>query len=249
MHQASEHASATTRNAPHPRPDHHCPAGGSPSLFSTNRVATRFHVGEHKRGRGVVFTAPGSTPPFSLSPHHATVGTAPPSSAWGRDNHVPPPHSRPPPIGHTPPRTRFSSPHGRVSTNQPSKRGRGGETMIAPPPPGERTHQSTQTPQANTGISANTQPQPPASNHAHSKPALPPPARTQETPTQQRVGAAKCERKRGTVEKQATGTNEAQTTNAGTQDNAHNKRANNQVCVRCAPAPAREDSAREGRSQ
>ena len=45
---------------------------------------------------------------------------------------------------------------------------------------------------------------------------------------------------------EATGTNEAQTTNAGTQDNAHNKRANNQVCVRCAPAPAREDSAREG---
>lgn len=48
------------------------------------------------------------------------------------------------------------------------------------------------------------------------------------------------------MEKQATGTNEAQTTNAGTQDNAHNKRANNQVCVRCA-ACARKGGQRERR--
>ena len=133
--------------------------------------------------------------------------------------------------------------------HQPSKRGRSGGTMIVPPPPGERTHQSTQTPQANTGSSANTQPQPPASKHAHSKPLqVRPQANTRNVPTPTRVGTPSVSA--GTrVLAEATGTNEAQTTNAGTQDNAHNKRANNQVCVRCAPAPAREDSAREGRSQ
>lgn len=47
-----------------------------------------------------------------------------------------------------------------------------------------------------------------------------------------------CERKGGTVEEQATGTNEAQTTNAGTQI-AHTK-ARKQSGLRCVPrAPAR----------
>ena len=163
----------------------------------------------------------------------------------GHDCPAPLPPLTWPPTGS---RTRFSSPHQSVSTNQAS-RGRSGGTMIVPPPPGERTHQSTQTPQANTGSSANTQPQPPASKHAHSKPQqVRPQANTRNVPTPTRVGTPSVSA--GTrVLAEATGTNEAQTTNAGTQDNAHNKRANNQVCVRCAPAPARENSAREGRSQ
>lgn len=163
----------------------------------------------------------------------------------GHDCPAPLPPLTWPPTGS---RTRFSSPHQRRE-HQPSKRGRSGGTMIVPPPPGERTHQSTQTPQANTGSSANTQPQPPASKHAHSKPQqVRPQANTRNVPTPTRVGTPSVSA--GTrVLAEATGTNEAQTTNAGTQDNAHNKRANNQVCVRCAPAPAREDSAREGRSQ
>lgn len=51
------------------------------------------------------------------------------------------------------------------------------------------------------------------------------------------------------MEKQATGTNEAQTTNAGTQDKHTTRRANNLVCAVCRLRPQREDSAREGRSQ
>lgn len=39
------------------------------------------------------------------------------------------------------------------------------------------------------------------------------------------------------MEKQATGTNEAQTTNAGTQKQAHKERANNLVCAVCRLRP------------
>lgn len=48
------------------------------------------------------------------------------------------------------------------------------------------------------------------------------------------------------MEKQATGTNEAQTTNAGTQDNAHKSAQTTWFAHGVPPAPAREDSAREG---
>ena len=159
-------------------------------MFSTNRVATRFHVGEHKRGRGVVFTTPSGHPHPQSSLFHAhATAAAPPSSAWGG-------------------------------------------TMIVPPPPGERTHQSTQTPQANTGSSANTQPQPPASKHAHSKPQqVRPQANTRNVPTPTRVGTPSVSA--GTrVLAEATGTNEAQTTNAGTQDKrTQGERANHVVCA------------------
>ena len=104
--------------------------------------------------------------------------------------------------------------------------------MIVPPPPGERTHQSTQTPQTNTGSSANTQPQPPASKHAHSKPQqVRPQANTRNVPTPTRVGTPSVSA--GTrVLAEATGTNEAQTTNAGTQDKrTQGERANHVVCA------------------
>lgn len=167
----------------------------------------------------------------------------------GRDNHVPP-HYRPLP-GRPPARAHAFQAHTRRVSTQASKRGRSGGTMIVPPPPGERTHQSTQTPQANTGSSANTQPQPPASKHAHSKPQqVRPQANTRNVPTPTRVGAPSVSA--GTrVLAEATGTNEAQTTNAGTQDNAHNKRANNLVCARCAACarPTGGETRAKGRSQ
>lgn len=133
--------------------------------------------------------------------------------------------------------------------HQPSKRGRSGGTMIIPPPPGERTHQSTQTPQANTGSSANTQPQPPASKHAHSKPQQVRPHANTRAPTPERVGTpsvsaggpaylqrrpARTKRRRPTRARRTTHTTSAQTT---------------RFAYGVPPAPAREDSAREGRSQ
>lgn len=194
-----------------------------------------------------MFTTPSGHPHPQSSLFHAhATAAAPPSSAWG-GTIMSRPITAPYLAAHRLAHTLFKPTPERE--HQPSKRGRSGGTMIVPPPPGERTHQSTQTPQANTGSSANTQPQPPASKHAHSKPQqVRPQANTRNVPTPTRVGTPSVSA--GTrVLAEATGTNEAQTTNAGTQDNAHNKRANNQVCVRCAPAPAREDSAREGRSQ
>ena len=196
-----------------------------------------------------MFTTPSGHPHPQSSLFHAhATAAAPPSSTWGGTRLSRPitaPYLAAHRLAHTPFKPTPEREH------QPSKPGQGGGggTIIVPPPPGERTHQSTQTPQANTGSSANTQPQPPASKHAHSKPQqVRPQANTRNVPTPTRVGTPSVSA--GTrVLAEATGTNEAQTTNAGTQDNAHNKRANNQVCVRCAPAPAREDSAREGRSQ
>lgn len=53
-----------------------------------------------------------------------------------------------------------------------------------PTTPSKRANtKKAQTPQANTR-KANTQPNHPPSKHAHNKPKLPPPARTQEAPTQ-----------------------------------------------------------------
>lgn len=62
MHQAVSTPAPPPGTHPTPAQANTRPDGGSPSLFSTNRVATRSHVGEHKRGRGVVFTTLGSTP-------------------------------------------------------------------------------------------------------------------------------------------------------------------------------------------
>ena len=194
-----------------------------------------------------MFTTPSGHPHPQSSLFHAhATAAAPPSSAWG-GTIMSRPITAPYLAAHRLAHTLFKPTPERE--HQPSKRGRSGGTMIVPPPPGERTHQSTQTPQANTGSSANTQPQTPASKHAHSKPQqVRPQANTRNVPTPTRVGTPSVSAETRVLA-EATGTNEAQTTNAGTQDNAHNKRANNQVCVRCAPAPAREDSAREGRSQ
>ena len=159
----------------------------------------------------------------------------------GRDMIVPP-HYRPLP-GRPPARTHFSSPHQSVSTNQTS-RGRSGGTMIVPPPPSERTHQSTQTPQANTSSSANTQPQPPASKHAHNKPQqVRPQANTRNVPTPTRVGTPSVSA--GTrVLAEATGMKQSRRNphKGGHAGQAHTRRARKQPWFapkRCRPAPAR----------
>lgn len=67
--------------------------------------------------------------------------------------------------------------------------------MIVPPPPGERTHQSTQTPQANTGSSANTQPQPPTEQtRPQQASASTPPSEHKERAHTNTCGHTKCER-------------------------------------------------------
>lgn len=118
--------------------------------------------------------------------------------------------------------------------------------MIVPPPPGEHTHQSTQTPQANTGSSANTQPQPPASKHAHNKPQqVRPQANTRNVPTPTRVGTPSVSA--GTrVLAEATGTNEAQTTRRG-HAGQRTQQARKQPGLRTVCACARKGGQRERR--
>lgn len=134
-----------------------------------------------------MFTTPSGHPHHQSSLFHAhATAAAPPSSAWG-GTIMSRPITAPYLAAHRLAHTLFKPTPERE--HQPSKRGRSGGTMIVPPPPGERTHQSTQTPQANTGSSANTQPQPPASKHAHSKPQqVRPQANTRNVPTPTRVG-------------------------------------------------------------
>lgn len=157
-----------------------------------------------------------------------------------------PPHYRPltwPPTGS---RTRFSSPHQNVST-QASKRGRSCGTMIAPPPPSERTHQSTQTPQANTGSSANTQPQPPTEQtRPQQAQAATPSANTRNAHTKTRGQNSVSAGTRGSKGRPAR-TKRKRPTRARRQ---RTQQARKQPGLRRVPsAPAREDSAREGRSQ
>lgn len=178
MHQASEHATTAARHRLPARPTR--PAGGSPSLFSTNRVATRSHVGEHKRGRGVVFTTPSGHPHPQSSLFHAhATAAAPPSSAWGGTT-LPRPITAPYLAAHRLAHTLFKPTPERE--HQPSKRGRSGGTMIVPPPQASAPTPKAQTPKGEHNPNANTKP--PASKHAHNKPVFPPPARTREAPTQ-----------------------------------------------------------------
>lgn len=129
MHQASEHATTAARHRLPARPPR--PAGGSPSLFSTNRVATRFHVGEHKRGRGVVFTTPSGHPHPQSSLFHAhATAAAPPSSAWGGTTLSRPTYRYPAPKGAS--HTLFKpTPEREHASKQAGQRG---GTMIVPPP-------------------------------------------------------------------------------------------------------------------
>ena len=166
-------------------------------------------------------------------------------AVWGGTSVVPPHYRYPAPKGasHTP-----TSPHQSVSTQASKQAGqRGGGTTLS--------HHPTKAP---TPRNANTKRRTrPARKHETQPP-------TEQTRPQQACSSTTRANTRsahtllcGRGSVSATGepwksrrparTKRRHTTRARRQRTQ--KRANNQVCVRCAPAPAREDSAREGRSQ
>lgn len=114
---------ATTHS---PRPDHHCPPHESPlpllsPLYPSLRVRARV-------------STPGA-PPLSLP--RATQREGTPPRCTGRDNHVPPQHGHPPPIGqrstpHTPTAPTPGREHASKQASKPGQRGRRDHT--APPP-------------------------------------------------------------------------------------------------------------------
>ena len=168
----------------------------------------------------------------------------------GRDNHVPPQHCRPPPIGYTEPRTRQSRPHQSVST-QASKRGKGRRDHTVPPPQASAPTPKAQTPKGEHTSSVNTKPQPPArgANTPTASLLFHHPREHKKRP-HSNVWAQPSVSARGEPWKsrRPARTKRRHTTRARRQ--AHTtRRANNQGLRRVPSAPAREDSAREGRSQ
>lgn len=120
---------------------------------------------------------------------------------------------------------------------------RGGRSHTAPPPPSERTQASTQTPTRTRPARKHQTPTTHRANTPTTSPAATP-TQTQERP-RQGAWAQQCER-RGTRGSRATGQNEAQTHDAGTQT-AHTRERKQPGLRRVPPAPARGgDSAREG---
>ena len=187
-------------------------------------------------------------PPIYPLPAHAAAGHRTPRS-MGRDNVVPP---------HTvTPRTQGASaePHTRQQAHTPKREHaskqagqRGGRSHTVPPPHQSANTKARKHPHEHAPR-VNTNPSHPPSKHAHNKPQQArPQANTRNVPTQQRVGTPSVSAETRVLA-EATGTNEAQTTNAGTQKQAHKERANNLVCAVCRLRPQREDSARESRSQ
>jgi hypothetical protein len=212
-----------TRHHPPPpaRPPRSAPRG-SPSLFSTNRVATRFHVGDHKREACSPLR---EHPPLFQA--HASGGRN--HTVGGGTIMSRPLPGRPPPIRHTPPRTRQNRPHQSVNT-QTSKPGQERRDHTAPPPPSKRTQASTQTPQTNTPNPHH----PPNEQTRPQQAPLPPPRKHKSAHATARGQARRVSA--GTRGSRATDQNEAQTTRRGHADSAHKKRANNVVCAVCACA-------------
>lgn len=185
--------------------------------------------------------------PFSPSARTQHPGSAT-NSVWGGTTLSRPTYRYPAPKGasHTPTSPHQRREHANKHASKQAEQGQGRRDNDCPTTPPKRQHQSTQTPTRTRAAAQTPNPSHPQANTPTTSLLFHHP-REHKAPTRS-AWAKQCERG-NPWQRRATGTNEAQTTNAGTQDNAHNKRANNQVCVRCAPAPAREDSAREGRSQ
>ena len=219
-----------------PRPDHHGPPHVAPlpllSLCACARVST-----------------PGAphTPRLSLPRHGATEATQR-HAVWGGTT-----LSRP---TYRYPRTQGSIAHANKPTperehasKQASKRGKGAAGPHCPTTPSKRANtKSANTKRRTRPARKHQTPTTHRANTPTSKPALPPPARTQERPHSS-VWAQPSVSARGEPWKsrRPARTKRRRPTRARRQRTQ--KRANNLVCVRCAPAPAREDSAREGRSQ
>ena len=126
-------------------------------MFSTNRVATRFHVGDHKRE----VCSPLREHPLSSRRTHRgrnhTVGA-------GHDRPAPPCR----PARHTPPRTRQSRPHAACERQASAKAGR-------PKQSEPRAPTRAPTPRNANTPSEHTKPQPPTEQTRPQQAPLPPP--------------------------------------------------------------------------
>ena len=196
-----------------------------------------------------MFTTPSGHPhPQSSLFHAQRNGGSATQQRMGRDNHVPPQQGHPPPIGHAePPHTLFKPTPERE--HQPSKRGRSGGTTLPHHPKQARQHQSTQTPKGEHAPRVNTKPSHQRANTPTTSLLFHHPREHKKRPhsnvwAQPSVSAtgepwksrrpARTKRKRPTRARRTTHTTSAQTT---------------RFAYGVPPAPAREDSAREGRSQ
>ena len=200
---------------PHPRPGHHGPPHESPLPLISLCVCARV-----------------STPRERPNPSLARNATGAAPRCMGRDNHVPPHYrcSR-----SAVPRTRQQRPHQSVST-QASKPGqRGWRDHTAPATPSKRANtKKAQTPQANTGSSANTKPSHPQANTPTSKPQQgTPPSEHKERPRQSAWASKMCERGNPRALAGATGMKQSRRNphKGGHAGQAHKERANNGVCA------------------
>lgn len=148
------------------------------------------------------------------------------------------------PSGTHKPRTRQQRPRQSVST-QASKPGQGADAATLSHHPQASAHKQARKHPHEHAPRVNTKLSHPPSKHAHNR-CCPTRANTKR-PRHSAWASKMCERG-NPWQQRATGTNEAQTTKAGTQT-AHTRSAQTMGFAPCAPAPARGDSAREGRSQ
>ena len=139
-----------------------------------------------------------------------------------------------------------------VSTQASKQAGaKGRRDHTAPATPSKRANtKKAQTPQANTGSSANTKPSHPQANTPTSKPQQgTPPSEHKERPRQSAWASKMCERGNPRALAGATGMKQSRRNppKAGTQKQAHTRRARKQWGLRrpCRPAPAQQGVRRE----
>ena len=159
---------------PRPQPGHHCPpTRGSPSPS---------HLSLSLRVCALVL-APCEHPTRHASLPAPRSSRAPHATLYGAGQRCPAPYCYTPHAG--------GQAQNRAHANKPTperehaskQAGARRRDHTVPPPPSKRANTKSANTHTNTGSSANTQPNHPPSKHAHNKPKLPPPARTQEAPT------------------------------------------------------------------
>ena len=169
---------------------------------------------------------------------HATAA-APPSSAWG-GTIMSRPITAPYLAAHRLAHTLFKPTPERE--HQPSKRGRSGGTQKRPTTP-KRAHKQARKHPKRTQPKRKHPTQPPASKHAHNKPKLPPPREHRQRPRHSAWASKMCEHG-NTWQQRATGKNEAQTHDAGTQT-AHTQKAQTTRFARSVRLRPQRGTARE----
>ena len=182
---------------------------------------------------------------------HAAAGQRTPH-CMGRDNVVPPHLPLPPHPRER--RTRQSRPHAAREHQKPTppegsgREGAAGQTT--PHHPQASAHkQARKHPREHNQKAQTPNPNHPTSKHAHNKPKLPPPARTQERPRHSAWASKMCERG-GPVAAGATGMKQSRRNpHKGGHAEASAHKASAQTTLfapkRCRPAPARRGVSRE----